>query len=552
MFNFLKNNHSFNVKVLSFAHKKTAILTALLLLALPIPAFFYDVQLALAFYSAIALLIFLSAITLIVLLYMGVNDKETFQLFFITFFVHLFFALLLYYIIYHTPFRPLGGGSDFDLYQNNALVFADRLKSGIFSTKGLFTDHYFGIIIGIIYFLTAIHPVVGQLLTVWCAVLSAILMYTLMLEIGSSKKQAFFVALLLSAYPSYLFFGSVLLKEIFVIPLVLAGLLVSVQIFKKFSAIKFLTFFFIVSGVIHFRFYIGLALLFTFIISWFLISNSKKEDKVILGLAIVFILGFSPYIMGHGFLGEISINRYLVPKQIKDFREVTYAPISEELDQLPLPSEPVSLPDEPMPSPNEPIPSLNEPVPSLDSEDRLSTEVDFFKERVKSNKELTTLEGRPLTQQEIIKNSGTNSSFTVKSGVENPLTFITNSALSFIYALLGPFPWQIKLKRQLISFAEVIPWWLFFSIIVYGVYSTLRHYGVVGLWNKYRYAFPLALFSILAIAAISLFINNFGIITRIRMPAVISFLCILALGPNLMPMWEKWSRGFFRSKSSAI
>lgn len=495
---------------LSPFQKKAIIAITVPLAALVVGSFFIDFSLGVALYVALLMVFGLSALMFLALHKFGAYDGALLKLFLITFLFHLAVALSLYYVIYHTPVRPLGGGSDFDLYQNNAMVFAGRLKMGDFSTKGLYAEHYFAIIMGIVYFLTFSHPVVGHVVAAFLAALTALLVYALVGEIGGSKKWGFFLALLTSAYPSYLFFGSVLLKEIFVIPLILLGLLLLVKILKEFSAAAFAAFFLVTAAIIHFRFYVGLAILYAFIVSWFVLSNTKMADRVILGFAMVFILGFAPALMGHGYLGEKPINYWLVPKQIKDLREVTYAPVSESF----------------VPPPQ---------APAADAPVGESSSVDFFREREKANTERTTLEGRPLTPEEIVKTSGTNSSFELESGVDNPLTFVKNYVLSFVYASMGPFPWQIKLKRQLISFAEVIPWWFFLGAIAYGAAATVRKAGWAGFAQRYRYALPLVLFAVLAVGAISLFINNFGIIVRIRIPAVIALLCVLPLGPALFP-----------------
>ena len=65
------------------------------------------------------------------------------------------------------------------------------------------------------------------------------------LEINGSKKLALLVGLIISIYPSYLYFGSILLKDTVVIPLVLAGMLLLIKMLKSFTVWKFLIFFII-------------------------------------------------------------------------------------------------------------------------------------------------------------------------------------------------------------------------------------------------------------------------------------------------------------------
>src|SRR5581483_8212235 len=100
--------------------------------------------------------------------------------------------------------------------------------------------HYFPVLIGILYIFTVPSMLVGQLFVAWLAGISAVLLYFLILEIGGSKKSAFIMGVLVSFYPSYLYFGSLLLKDTVVVPLVLLCLWLMIRIFKRFSAVLFM------------------------------------------------------------------------------------------------------------------------------------------------------------------------------------------------------------------------------------------------------------------------------------------------------------------------
>jgi len=120
---------------------------------------------------------------------------------------------------------------------------------------------------------------IGQLFGVWLAIISSVLTYFIVIEIGGSKKWAFLTGLIVAIYPSYLFFGSLLLKDTLVIPLLLAGLLLTLKLIKNFSWRNFVFFYIILGFVIHFRFYVGYALLFTFIPCWLLLGKLQLKKK---------------------------------------------------------------------------------------------------------------------------------------------------------------------------------------------------------------------------------------------------------------------------------
>jgi len=93
---------------------------------------------------------------------------------------------------------------------------------------------------------------------------------------------------------------------------------------------------------------------------------------------------------------------------------------------------------------------------------------------------------------------------------------------SSISALLGPFPWQLKKPQQFLILPEAIAWYFLLFFIVRGIVKYIK--------TKYKVIIPLVLFSVLVFGVLGVFLNNYGITTRIRIPAVLSLLCLLPLG----------------------
>ena len=91
-------------------------------------------------------------------------------------------------------------------------------------------SHYYPVVIGIIYTFTLPEMIIGQLFGVWLAAISALFVFLIVREIGGNKKIAFLIGILASIYPSYLFYGSLLLKDTLVTPLVLFGLLLILKL----------------------------------------------------------------------------------------------------------------------------------------------------------------------------------------------------------------------------------------------------------------------------------------------------------------------------------
>lgn len=498
--------------------KKSAIMAGIILLSIIALTNLFDKALA----TGLLFIYFLSIITLFIIFKLGIKDKELYIIFLFAFLVHLSAVLFIYF----TGFRPFGGGADFESYNRTAIEIAHRFSNFNFSFEGIHLIHYFPVLVGIVYSITMPQMIVGQLFTVWLAAFSVLLLYFIVLEIGGSKKAAFLTCLVVTFYPSYLYFGSLLLKDTVVIPLVLAGILLSVKMLKNFTVLKFLLFFAVLTGAIHLRFYVGFALMFSFILSWFLISNLIWKERIIYGLTVVFFLGFSPYFLNYGYYGVTPLLGYLNPGTITVYREVVYAPPPEKIADSDAniseckPTKDCSPQSQSQPQPQpQPIAILEENPPVPDSKPCV------------------------LCEQSTDEESGMGSSFVIKAGFENPFTFLINYFESFICSLLGPFFWQLRYKRHLFFLLEIIPWYFFFCVIIYGMCKSIK---------RYKFAIPIFLFSLMALGALSLFINNYGIITRIRMPMIICLLSItfLAFNDNLEKYYEKiynnWRSWFYR------
>lgn len=444
---------------------------------------FFSIPLAVGLF----LIVCLAAITLFGMQKSGVKDVNLYVIFLIALAVHVGAVLFIYYSGF-----GFGGGADFTGYHQNALDVLSRFRQGNFSLDGLGLLNYYPVLIAVVYVAALPEVIVGNLFSAWLAALSVALVYAMVLEIGGTKKSATLAGLLMTFYPSYLYFGSVLLKDTAVIPLVIIGMLFLVRMLKRFSWPLFLVFFVTLTALIHLRFYVGYALLLTLTVSWPMMAGYHMKKRMAYWVAMVFLLGFSPLILGSGYYGSYHFKKFLNPDKITYFREVVYTPTS------PLASKPVEPVKSSSSVPNDAplmLPAARPPASKLEN------------------------------QKPVLEGSG--STFVLEAGFnQGPVVFFKNSTQSFIYSLLGPFPWQLNNPRQAVALAEIIPWYLLIGAFFYQAVSFVRKHGIWELLRFYKAGVPLVLFSILALGALSLFINNYGIIVRIRMPM---FICLASL-----------------------
>ncbi len=462
---------------------------------------FFDKALAVGLLA----LAFLAMVTVFAMRYAGMEDEKIYTVFFLALAVHLAAVLVIYY----GQFKPFGGGADYEGYNQIAIELARRFSQWNFSLAGLYTDHFFPVLIGIIYLFTLPGMIVGQLFTVWLAAISIALVYRMVLEIGGTAKAALFAVAVSIFYPSYLYFGSVLLKDTVVIPLVLLGVLLIISMVKRFSWLVFLLFFTVLTGLINLRFYVGYALLLSCLVSWPILSTFALKKRMAYWALMIVLLGLPSYLVGNGYYGSDSFSTFLNPKSITYYREIVYGANS------PLNPKPVAVTPVVTPPPN-PKPVAKKPPGSVPSAIQPAAE--------------------PVPVD-------TGSTFVLETGFNKGIfTFLKNSFLSFIYSLLGPFPWQFTHARQVVGLAETIPWYILLVVCFCSGYRFIKKKGWGEFFRLHRFSLPLLFFAVLGLGALALFINNYGIIARIRIPMFLCFVCVMFLTfnheENLFTYWR--------------
>lgn len=249
------------------------------------------------------------------------HDSNLNFLFVITIIIHLAVVLVLEY----TQFYPFGGGRDDLFYHETAITIANRIHDGEFSLQGLDLPQYYPVVLGIIYAAFGSTQLIAKSFGVIFAALSAALIYLICREMGASSKKSFWSGMVVNLYPSYLFYGSLLLKDTLIVPLALAGLLLSIKLLRRFKLWLFSLFIADLIALAFLRSYLGITLFLSFAASFFLFSRIKKINKIIYLLFISIAACLIPFIFGYGLFGSSLIAQLLNPDFIASFREANYS-----------------------------------------------------------------------------------------------------------------------------------------------------------------------------------------------------------------------------------
>lgn len=424
----------------------------------------------------------------------GVGEWQAVTLFVIALLTHTLFASFVYF----SDFQPFGGGQgDYQGYHRQAEYIAQGLLQGDFSGGGQFAllDNYYPAIIGVLYAVLFPSMIIGQLFNVWVAALSLVILYCIVRELGGTRYWALATGLIASIYPSFSLYTSILLKDVFVVFFTLLGLLIALKMMRRFTWQLFALLYIALIALTHFRFYTGIIFIVAISLSWIFFSHLEWRKRFLYAAIMIPLFGFIPHIAsGLGYFGWKAISHYGNEEQIVFYKENVYSPnvVAEKIIVQQAEELSIARYEEATPQ-----------IVVIPEEREL-----LVKEEVKTNKEV-------VAKESFEKPTGYSSSVDLSIDFENIFTFITSFVKSFLFAALGPYPWQFTESRHNLVLLETIPW--YFLLFFIGR-------GAVRSFKEDRRALLLLLFGVGLLALIALFFSNFGITTRIRMSAFLALL----------------------------
>jgi len=211
-------------------------------------------------------------------------------------------------------------------YQGYAVQISERFQQGVWAIGDIYPWHWYPVVLGALYAITAPVILIGKMLSVSLAALSSFFLLRLMRELDGNAKVSFWCALVATnAYPAFLLFGSTLVKEVFIVPLILVALLINIRMLKRNNPFLFFVFAIFLGLVVTLRFMVGEVLAVAFLLSWFIGASLPLSKRLAIGCIFSFLLGVEMLALGFSFFGGRLVEDIGTPEYIQEYRYKAYS-----------------------------------------------------------------------------------------------------------------------------------------------------------------------------------------------------------------------------------
>lgn len=402
-------------------------------------------------------------------------QKTEVQIFLVTCVIHMG-ALVFLSLVDINLFATVG---DHVLYDELGKNIAHLLKSGTYHLGDIYQHHWYPLFIGVIYYLFGTSMFLGTVINVVLAGISAVIFYVILRTINIPEKISFWGTLLvMNGYASYVYHSSMLLKESFIVFLLLGIIYGAVRISQDYKqdTKKALMFFGIVMIAItalrSLRFFIGFSATVGFISYWFLNVTTSRMKKIVLGLGMIGVIaGLGWVLYKIPVFGSVTIIDMVNPQimektkrySARDASTATNIPVFKKIPGTGVP--------------------INEPTsPSVAHATQLQDEVRY--------------------------------AFSVTGFIQSLGTTV-----------FGPFPGQLPLKKYIPLLADTLFIYLVSTLALVGIYVAIKNKSAI-LWK----IIPLIVIAGGIIIAVAIGADNIGAIVRQRIPVFIIISLIALVG----------------------
>ena len=249
--------------------------------------------------------------------------------FFIALAVRIFVMLLIHLYSLESGFEgfyPLASGHDDVAYW----AISDSIQNG-----EVFDDvpNFYPFILAILFSVTTRDLLIGKFLNVIAdastVYFGVLITHELLNNINKFQRDLEFsvkyTGLLLTFYPSGLFYSTQLLKDPLLVLFGILNLYLSILIFKRPKAYLLILWTFSLLGVYVFRSYAAIGLLLSLILYILFMWNVKKSKKIVAFILIIIVCSLVAYVLGQGIFSIERILPLINTEEIARQREFAYS-----------------------------------------------------------------------------------------------------------------------------------------------------------------------------------------------------------------------------------
>ncbi len=331
------------------------------------------------------------------------------QIFFITFGIHLI-AVIFFSLV---SLDLLASTSDHIFYFESGRHIAELFKQGAYHFGDVYPHHWFPLFLGVVFYILTPSMVLGSIMNALITGLSAVLFYHILREYNVTQKISFWSSIIImNGYMTFMFHSSILLKEAWIVTLLLGVLYVGIRLIngtmhRVYASGLLLLLFILLRNL---RFLVGFGAIVGILIGWFLLAQVPLRKKIVGGVALVVcVLGISFSLHGKMIIGSQTVFDLMHIEKLQKTRQ-SYT--------------------------------------NAGGSDTTATDVVIFKPKVESSE------------------GGTSESMNRSGGYTFSVSGYIRSVVS---SVIGPFPWQLTAKKYLALLPDTLFIYILLGVSLWGI-----------------------------------------------------------------------------------
>lgn len=242
-----------------------------------------------------------------------------FVIFIVTFFLHAVVAVFL-----NMSSLSVAYGADSLSYHDWGTQIAGLLRSGQYHFDDVYPYHWYPLFVGVVYAIFGASALIGSFINGFLAAIAALFFFKILRGRGVSVRIAAWTSVIaLNLYASFMFHSSLLLKESWVVVLMLVIFYLSQRMAqgKGNRGILFVGILALFIALYDLRFFIGGAVIVGVLVEWFLGASLSVRRRLIYGIPMVIVVVIAGCLLFKSELGKtMDATTFVSPETVYETR----------------------------------------------------------------------------------------------------------------------------------------------------------------------------------------------------------------------------------------